>query len=88
MSKYAFLTLSAVTLSATNAMAQSAPALDCALPANVGSPACLNLPPVGDVQNFVPVIAPALAAAGVAALAGGGSSTSTTSTTATTSTTN
>ena len=88
MSKYALLTITALALSATNAVAQSTSAIDCSLAANANSPACIILPPVGDVQNFVPFIAPALAAAGVAALAGGGSAASTTSTTATMSTTN
>ena len=77
-----------ISLSAVSAFAQTGP-LDCEAAVNAGNPECLNLPPVQDATNFVPLIAPALggfaALAGIAAAAGGGgeggnTTTSTTST--------
>ena len=53
----------------------SAQDVDCSLAVNAADPACVTVPAAGDVQNFVPFIAPLVAVAVVAAAGGGGSST-------------
>lgn len=76
MTKYALLMVSALVISSA-AQAQNATA-------TAQASDQVQLPPVGDVQNFVPFIAPFAAGLGiVAAAAGGNSTTSTTSTTST-----
>ncbi|WP_434287497.1 hypothetical protein [Celeribacter sp. SCSIO 80788] len=75
MSKYAVLLMSALALSAPAAFAQ-----------DTGEPNGdeIRLPPPGDVQNLLPLLAPTIGLLGVALANGGGSSsTSTTSTTST-----
>lgn len=50
----------------------SAQNIDCSLAVNAADPACVTVPAAGDVQNFVPFIAPLVAVAVVAAVSGGG----------------
>lgn len=52
----------------------SAQDVDCSLAVNADNPACVVVPAAGDVQNFVPFIAPLVAVAVVAAAGGGGGS--------------
>ncbi|WP_066707603.1 hypothetical protein [Celeribacter ethanolicus] len=73
MSKYAILLMSALAVTAPAAFAQEATGDE-----------QVTLPPAGDVQNFLPLLAPTIGLLGVALASGGGSSsTSTTSTTST-----
>lgn len=81
MSKFTFLLFSALAFVATAATAQE---IDCADPANVGNAACVNLPGIDDVQNFVLGIVPIIGGGGILAaglISGGDNTTSTTSTT-------
>ncbi|PTQ66235.1 hypothetical protein [Celeribacter persicus] len=80
MTKYALLMTSALVISSSAALAQDATAT-----ARVEATDEVQLPPVSDVENFLPFIAPAIGAVAIVA-AGFGSSDSTTSTTSTTST--
>jgi hypothetical protein len=59
-------------LAAGVASAQSTQDVDCSLAVNADNPACVVVPVAGDVQNFVPFIAPLVAVAVIAAAGGGG----------------
>lgn len=70
MPRPAFLTFAtALCLTAATALAQDAPPAD----APAVSDETLVLPPVADATNFVPLLAPLVAAGAVAAAAAGGS---------------
>lgn len=91
MRKFAFLLMSGFALFATATATAAeertvvATEIDCEDEANKDDEACIILPGVDDVQNFLPVLAPVTGGAGLLAsgLLGGNNTTSTTSTTST-----
>lgn len=60
--------LLSLTLAMPAAAQQSGPA-DCSIPANAELPECLSLPDTQQVTNFIPFLAPLLAAGAVGAIA-------------------